>query len=140
MYHHASNKIRLTYFLILCKQILWINQIIKDNDIKGEYKVDKNKPCKLISLSSYISKIVFSEKSLSVHMSVRLSRPRPRHVPVPVTSPQKVAETENFAMQSCQIHFKGCYCRRRRRRRRCRCCRRCCIAGRGEAKPRVNTT
>ena len=50
VYHHASNKIRLTYFSILCKQILWINQIIKDNDIKGEYKVDKNKPCKLISL------------------------------------------------------------------------------------------
>ena len=53
MYHHASNKIRLTYFLILCKQILWINQIIKDNDIKGEYKVDKNKPCKLISLGFF---------------------------------------------------------------------------------------
>ena len=50
VYHHTSNKIKLTYFLILCKQILWINQIIKDNDIKGEYKVDKNKPCKLISL------------------------------------------------------------------------------------------
>ena len=26
--------------------------------------------------------------------------------PVPVTSPQKVAETENFAKQSCQIHFR----------------------------------
>ena len=51
VYHHASNIFRLTYFLILCNQILWINQISKDNYIKGEYKVNKNKPCKLISLA-----------------------------------------------------------------------------------------
>ena len=44
---------RLTNFLIHCKHILWINQIIKDNTIKGEYKVDKNKPCNLISLDKY---------------------------------------------------------------------------------------
>ena len=56
----------------------------------------------LTFLTKTTSKIIFSEKSLSVHMSVRPSRPR--HVPV--TSPQKVAETENFAKQSCQIHFR----------------------------------
>ena len=58
-----------------------------------------------------LSKIIFSEKSLSVHMSVCpsvcpsrpvLSRPRPCPCP-----PQKVIETENFAKQSCQIHYKG---------------------------------
>ena len=31
--------------------ILWINQISKDDNRKGAYKVDKNKPCKLISLA-----------------------------------------------------------------------------------------
>ena len=39
-----------------------------------------------------ISKIIFSEKNLSVHMSVCLSR-----LSRPVPSPKKVAETENFA-------------------------------------------
>ena len=30
--------------------ILWINQISEDDGRKGAYKVDKKKPCKLISL------------------------------------------------------------------------------------------
>ena len=50
MYHHASNIFRLIYFLILCKQILWINQISKDNDIKGAQKVGKNELSKLMNL------------------------------------------------------------------------------------------
>ena len=32
--------------------IVWINQISKDDNRKGAYKVDKNKPYKLISLGS----------------------------------------------------------------------------------------
>ena len=48
-------------FWSLCKQILWINQISKDNNIKGEYKVDKNKPCKLISLASDHSAIFLTD-------------------------------------------------------------------------------
>ena len=30
--------------------ILWINQISKDDSRKGSYKVDKDKPCKMINL------------------------------------------------------------------------------------------
>ena len=53
----------------------------------------------------YLSKIIFSEKSLSVHMSVRLFV---CHVPSrPVPSQKKVTKTENFTEQSCQMYFKG---------------------------------
>ena len=45
-----------------------------------------------------LSKIIFSEKILSVHMSAS---------PVPSHPPKKVTEIENFAKQSCQIYFKG---------------------------------
>ena len=36
--------------------ILWINQIFKDNDIKGSYKVDKSKPTELIDLITELDK------------------------------------------------------------------------------------
>ena len=52
-----------------------------------------------------LSKIIFSQKSLSVHIFVRLSVCPSR--PIPSPSPKKVIETENFAKQSCQIHYKG---------------------------------
>ena len=54
------------------------------------------------------SKIIFSEKSLSVHVcpSVRPSV-RPVPSPSPSLSPKKVIETENFAKKSYQIHYKG---------------------------------
>ena len=122
IFSEKSLSVRMSVCLSVCpspKQKILLNKVVRYNS-----RVSKN--------TAVTSKIIFSEKSLSVHMSVRLSRPRPRHVPVPVTSPQKVAETENFEKQSCQIHFKGCYCRRRRRR--------CCIAGRGKAKPRIYNT
>ena len=51
------------------------------------------------------SKIIFSEKSLSVRMSVCLFVCPV--CPVPSRPPKKVTETENFAKQSCQIYFKG---------------------------------
>merc|ERR1711973_1078875 len=61
------------------------------------------------------SKIIFPEKSLSVRTSVCLSICLSVCLfvclsvcPVcPVPSPKKVAETENFAKESCQIYFKG---------------------------------
>ena len=49
-----------------------------------------------------LSKIIFSEKSLSVHMHVSLSI-----CPVPSPSPQKATESVNFAKQSCQTYYKG---------------------------------
>ena len=60
------------------------------------------KGCKetLMNAKGFASKIIFSEKSLSVHMSVCLSV-----CPVPSRTRKKVAETENFAKQSCQISF-----------------------------------
>ena len=59
----------------------------------GKYYSDIIRNCDLDSLVVYSSKIIFSEKSLSVPISVR---------PVP-----KVTETENFIEQSCQMYFKG---------------------------------
>ena len=50
-----------------------------------------------------ISKILFSEKSLSVPMSVCPSV----HPSRPVPSQKKVTETENFTEQSCQMYLKG---------------------------------
>ena len=59
--------------------------------------------------NDFLSKIIFSEKSLSVPMSVRpFVRPFVRHVlSRPVPSQKKVTEAENFTEQSCQIYFKG---------------------------------
>ena len=57
---------------------------------------------KLFLIYTYISKIIFPEKSLSVRMFVCLSVPS-----VPSRPRKKVTETENFAKQSCQIYFKG---------------------------------
>lgn len=47
------------------------------------------------------SKIIFSEKNLSVH--IPCVRPSVR----PVPSQKKVTEAENFTKQSCQMYFKG---------------------------------
>ena len=74
------------------------------------------------------SKIIFSEKSLSVHMSVCLSVCLSvcPVCPVPSRPPKKVTETENFAKQSCQIYFKGD-----------KNTQSSCGAGRGEAELRI---
>ena len=59
---------------------------------------------KVYTLIRHESKMIFSEKSLSVPMSVRLSV---CHVPSrPVPSQKKVTETENITEQSCQMYFK----------------------------------
>ena len=55
-------------------------------------------------MKSTMQKNIFREKSVCpYHMCVCPSRP----IPVPAPSPQIVTEAENFAKQSCQIHFKG---------------------------------
>ena len=51
-------------------------------------------------VSSVLFKIILSEKSLSVNMSITFHQ-------VPVTVPQRIIEIENFARQSSQTHYKG---------------------------------
>ena len=49
------------------------------------------------------SKMIFSEKRLSLCLSVRLSV----RLSVPSRHKKKVTKTENFTEQSCQMYFKG---------------------------------
>ena len=62
----------------------------------------------------FISKIIFSEKSLSVHMSVRLSRhvtsrPRPRPPQKSLNQKMLLNKVARYTTRVTKIHLESCY-------------------------------